>query len=225
MDFAAPERPKTGYRTKEGALSRAGWSAQQHVVAASERKVHVRDERLAAGEVEFNVFHDQTFTVDGGVMDASRDCRLDAYNLESPLETRESFHDGAPCSNVCVRGNDEAKRILHLAKRRSSLHESAKQNLTPEVALGHDDEGENDRCLRVSRSEPCKPLLLSHNAPPVAHYAAETFAKTTELAGFTVVKCHALRVLTETDEAETEVGFVALLIEVQPDERTANSIR
>jgi hypothetical protein len=39
-----------------------------------------------------------------------------------------------------------------------------------------------------------------------------------------VVERHTLGVLTETDEAEAQVGFVALLIEVQPDKRTANPI-
>jgi hypothetical protein len=52
----------------------------------------------------------------------------------------------------------------------------------PEIALCHDDEGENDYSLRVSRSEPCKPLLLSHDIPPVTHDAGETFAEGAELA-------------------------------------------
>jgi hypothetical protein len=69
----------------------------------------------------------------------------------------------------------------------------------PEVALGYDDEGENDRCLHVSRSEPCEPLLLSHNTPPVTHYAAEVFVEGTELVGLTLVECHTVGVLTETD--------------------------
>lgn len=56
------------------------------------------------------------------------------------------------------------------------------------------------------------------------HDAAETLAEGTEFVGLAVVECHALGVLTETDEAETEVGFVALLVKVQPDQRTPDSI-
>src|SRR5205823_3860810 len=161
-------------------------------------------ERLTAGEIEFYAIYNQVLTAPGRVSDAGGGCHLDAHNIERPLETHEPFHYGAPCRNVCVRGNDKAERILHLAECRGSLHKPTEENLTPEKARRHDDDWKNDRGLRISRRKPCEPLLLLHNTPPVAHYAAETFAEGAELAFLTVVKRHAFGVLTETDEAEPE---------------------
>src|SRR5437868_8924568 len=98
------------------------------------------------------------------------------------------------------------------------------RSLSAEKARRHDDQRENDRRLRVSGGQPCEPLLLAHNAPPITHDAAETFAEVAEFVGLAMVERHALGVLAETDEVETEVGFVALLVKVQPDQRTSDPI-
>ena len=56
------------------------------------------------------------------------------------------------------------------------------------------------------------------------HHLLEPFAKATELVRLAAVEGHPLGVLAEADEAEPEVGFVPLLIEVQPDERAADPV-
>src|ERR1700733_14750785 len=104
------------------------------------------------------------------------------------------------------------------------MHKTAEQHLAPEVARGHNNEWENDRCLSVSGGQPGEPLLLAHDTPPVTYDVVETFAEGTELVGLTVVERHALSVLTKTDEVETEVGLVALLVKVQPDQGAPDPI-
>src|SRR5439155_27195591 len=42
---------------------------------------------------------------------------------------------------------------------------------------------------------------------------------------FAAIERHALGVLAEANEAEAEIGFVTLLLEVQPDEWPADTIR
>ena len=76
----------------------------------------------------------------------------------------------------------------------------------------------------VAGREVGHPLLPAHDAPPVAHHRLEPFAKAAELVRLAAVQGHSLGVLAEADEAEPEVGFVPLPIEVQPDERTADPV-
>jgi hypothetical protein len=52
--------------------------------------------------------------------------------------------------------------------------------------------------------------------------ARETFVEAAEFVCLAMIKRHALGILTEADETETEVGFIALLVEVQPNEWAAD---
>src|SRR5438093_3287437 len=58
-DLAAPERPDAGDGTDERALARARRAAEEDGVAAPEREVDVRHERLAVGPIEIDTCHAQ----------------------------------------------------------------------------------------------------------------------------------------------------------------------
>ena len=105
------------------------------------------------------------------------------------------------------------------------LHEPAEPELAPEVAGRGDDGRDDPRGLPVAGGEVVQPLLPAHDAPPVADHLLESFAKAAELVRLAAVEGHPLGVLAEADEAEPEVGFVPLPIEVQPDERAADPVR
>src|SRR6266550_607421 len=96
--------------------------------------------------------------------------------------------------------------------------------LAPEGAGRRDDGRDDPRPEPVAGGEIGHALLPEHDAPPVAHHSLEPFAKATELVRLAAVEGHALGVLAEANEAESEVGFVPLPIEVQGHQRAAEPV-
>src|SRR5438477_9789812 len=103
-----PEGPNSGDGTEKGALAHARRSGQERTLAAPQREVHFRDQRLTAWTVELHAVYDQAFTIPAGVVNAYFCRRLGVPEFEGALKTRESFHHSAPCSNIRIRGADEA---------------------------------------------------------------------------------------------------------------------
>ncbi len=85
--------------------------------------------------------------------------------------------------------------------------------------------GKDDGELRVERLEPVELLSLAHELPPVADHRGEALPQPAELFVLAAVERHAFAVLAQAHEREAEVGFHALLVEVQPDELAADVVR
>src|SRR6267378_1136565 len=103
-----PEGPDSSDGAEEGALAHARRSGKERTLAAPERETHVCDQRLTVWSVELDAVHDQAPTISVGVVNADLRRRLGVREFEGALETRKSFHHGAPGSNICVRRDDEA---------------------------------------------------------------------------------------------------------------------
>ena len=139
-------------------------------------------------------------------------------------EAAQSTHDSRILGNRAVRLDEVGKRILHLAKGRDRLHESAQGHLAAEVARRRHDERHDDRELRVTVDVEVQDLRLTHEFTEVADDAREALKKTAHLLRFTAVEGDALAVFAHAHHAEAEVRFEALLLEVQPDELPADAV-
>ena len=73
--------------------------------------------------------------------------------------------------------------------------------------------------MAVARGEPGEALLRLHDPPPVLDHRTELPEKATTLVGLAAVERHPLGVFAEANQTKAEVGFEALLVEVQPHER------
>src|SRR5712692_9423696 len=103
-----PEGPDSSDGAEKGALAHARRSGQERTLAALERETHVCDQRLTVWSVELHAIHDQAPTISVGVVNADLRRRLGVREFEGALETRKSYDHGAPCSNICVGGDDDA---------------------------------------------------------------------------------------------------------------------
>src|SRR5260221_13396500 len=83
----------------------------------------------------------------------------------------------------------------------------------------------DDRELRIERDEPVELLALPHDAPPVVDHVLEALAEAAELERLSSVERDALAVLAQAHQRVPIIGFVALLVEIEPDERLADLVR
>ena len=74
----------------------------------------------------------------------------------------------------------------------------------------------------ITVSEPGQLLAALDDSPPIRDDPHEAGLERVELAGFASVKGDVLRILAQTDHAETKISLVPLLIEIEPDQRVAN---
>src|SRR5262249_62408389 len=94
-----------------------------------------------------------------------------------------------------------------------------------EIDGAHHQEGEDDRDLVIAGGEESEPLGALHDAVPVSHHVGEPVAQAPLLGLFAREQCDLLGILPEADEREAEIGLVALLIEIELDQGTADEMR
>ena len=118
--------------------------------------------------------------------------------------------------------NDSA--VCTLLKARCGLHQPAELNGVGEVGRADDDVGEDDRDLRVARGQEGELLRAGHDPQPVADDGREALAEALAFGGFAPQQRDLLGVLAHAHEVEAEVGLIALLEEIQRDQRPADEM-
>ena len=79
--------------------------------------------------------------------------------------------------------------------------------------------------MAVARNERGEPCLPRDQAGPVAHQGGEAMAHVRTLDRLATHHGDRLGIVGHAREREAEVGFVALLVELEPDQRTADQVR
>ena len=133
---------------------------------------------------------------------------------EPLLETAQSLRHGLPGRNVGVRGNDEGERTLNRREGADHLHQAAQPDLLGKVARRDHDDGKNERNLGVARCKPGQTLLPFHDLPKILEDAAEPLLEDAELHRLTTIKSDTFRIFPQAHQAETEIRFKPLLVEV-----------
>ena len=80
-DLTLAKRPDSRDGAHERALARPGRAPQKDCVAALEREIHIRDERLTIGEMEIHPLHCYVSSAAIDTPDASFSRRPDAHAL------------------------------------------------------------------------------------------------------------------------------------------------
>src|SRR5262249_46736597 len=132
---------------------------------------------------------------------------------------------GLVFGNLGVRADDKRQRFLNLAEGRGDLHQAAELDRLAEIARGGDQIREDDRELIIAIGEPTKPFPASDNPPPIHDDTGKTRLKRVELPGLATVKGDILCVFAQPDHAKAEIRFVALLVEIEPDQRLSDPSR
>ncbi len=144
------------------------------------------------------------------------------HGLDKGLQTLDG---GAPVGNAGVRADEPGHRALHLTEGLRRLRQAAELNLPGKVTRrGHQD-GEDDGELAIKRAVPGEQLLPLHDAPPVAPHIGKAVAVSGQFALLAVVERNAFVVFAGTRQTEAEIRLVALLVEVEPNQRLAHPMR
>ena len=139
-------------------------------------------------------------------------------------EARETVDDCGELCNRIVDRDEVRQRILHTAEGRRRLHEAAERHGAGEVLRRRHDEWHDDGQLAVAVDVEVQDLRLSHELPVIFDDLREALGKADGLRLLTAIEGDALAVLAHTHHVETEIGFVALLIEVESDEFAADEV-
>ncbi len=113
------------------------------------------------------------------------------------VEGRETFDLGAPRREGGVVVDDPGHRALHLAERIDDAHQPAELHLAREIAGGGDDDGEDNRHLRIAGDQRVELLGPPHDAQPVLDHVDEAAAQLLLLLLLAAVEGDALHVLAQ----------------------------
>jgi len=111
-----------------------------------------------------------------------------------------------------------------VGKGRDRLHEPAELDGAGEIARRGHEKGENDGRLGIPGREPGQTLLAAHDAPPVGHHLAETSGEAPGFLFLAAIEADGLGVFPHPHQIETEIRLVALLEEVEADQRSADDM-
>src|SRR5215469_14231322 len=81
------------------------------------------------------------------------------------------------------------------------------------------EEREDHRDLGIARGKPREPLAPADDIPPIADHPAEAVVEHVVFVALAAVERDALGMLAQPHQAEAEIGFEALLVEHQTDQR------
>ncbi len=112
-----------------------------------------------------------------------------------------------------------------MPESRGDLHQPAKLDHLVEIAWGRHQKGKDDCDLIIAVGEPGQLFATLDDPPPIRDDLREAALEGVELTRLAAVKGDVLRILAQPDQAETKVGFVTLLIEIEPDQRMADPPR
>ena len=156
---------------------------------------------------------------------AARLRRVAARALERGAERGEAVDGRPPLRDVGIGIDEPRQRRAHVEERRRALEDEAEADAAREVARGRDEIRKRDGELQVELGEPVEILALVHDAEPVAHHVLEALAEIGELERLALVERDAFAVLAQAHERIAVVGLVALLVEVEADQRAADAVR
>ena len=141
------------------------------------------------------------------------------------LEAGEALDHGAPFGERAVHIDEERQRVLHAVEGGCRLRQPAKLKVAGEIRRADEDEREHHRGLIVARGEERQLLRPRHDPQPVGDDGREALQQTVALGLLAAQQRNLLGVLARTDEIEAEVGFIALLAEIERGQRAADQMR
>ena len=161
----------------------------------------------------------------GDMLDA-RSSGIEALRpIDGGVEAGEPVQHRLPVGDLRIGLDEEGERALHLTEGGGDLHQAAEHHGAGEIERAHDDERENDGDLRVAGGQECQPLGPLHDAVPIADDAGKAVAKPLLLRRLAGEQRHLLGVLAQAHQREAEIGFIALLVEIEFDQRMADEMR
>lgn len=141
------------------------------------------------------------------------------------LEGGEPVRGGAPDGDAVVVVDEPAERILHASEGRIDLHQLTELDGAAEEARRLHDEGEDHRGLPKGGREGNQVLLLADQLQVVLQHRGEAQLELAVFDLFAAVERNGLAVFANPHQMVPEVGFVALLLEVQADQRAPDEVR
>ena len=152
-------------------------------------------------------------------LDDRRRHRRRAAGRDRFLEAGQAGDDRAPFGNLPVRRDEIGQGTLHAVERGGGLHQAAKLHGAREVGGCDDDIGKNYRSLRVALREEGELLLPLHQRIPIADDRAEAGQVLLAFRRFAFERSDLFGVFARAHQIKAEVGFEALLQEIQCNER------
>ena len=155
----------------------------------------------------------------GGVTAAARAAAIAWSKPDEALDHR------APFGEAAIDADEHRKRALHLPEGVGGLHQPAELDGVGEIGRARHDKGEHHRGLRIAGGEEGELLLPRHDRHPVGDDIAEAQQQAVMLRLLAVEQGDLLGILAHPHQIEAEVGLVALLLEIQRDQRAADQMR
>ena len=221
-DRALAQPPDAGERLEQARLARPRRTAHQEPLARRKLEVrHARD-RLAAGAVDIDAGHREIAPRRRRQIECARVGRVDlAHRL---LEQRDAVEISLPLGDLGV-GGAKRERALDPLERKRRLHQHAERNGADHVG-GRDHQGrQHRRHVIVAEDKAVQPVLPENQVNPVAHQRGETPLELAALDRLATHQRDRLGMVGHARDGETEIGFAALLHEIERNERPADEMR
>ena len=121
--------------------------------------------------------------------------------------------------------DEERQRGLHAVEGGRGLHQRRRAGWAGEIGRAHHDEGKDDRGLAVAGGEEGELLVARHDLEPVADHAAEAVHQpAASRRASPLQQRDLLGILAHAHQVEAEIRLVALLVEVERDQRPADQM-
>ena len=140
------------------------------------------------------------------------------------VEAGQPLDHRAPFGQLAVDVDEDRQRVLHAAEGIGGLHQAAELDRAGEIGRADHDEGKHDRGLRIAGGEEGELLLPRHDRQPVGDHVAEAHQQPVAFGALAVEQGDLLGVLAHAHQVEAEIGFVALLLEIERDQRPADQM-
>ena len=209
VDLPEPDGPVTKTRSA-GWIVKASAATRGVPFGSFTSSCFERDRRRAAGWCQ----------ADGRLM-RRRVCGRGHRHLEA-VETGD---DRAPFRQRPVGHHEERQRTLDAREGRCRLHHVAELDLLGEEGRRHQHVGKDHGSLLIARRERGEALGPAHDGVPVADHEAEATEETAAFGALALEQRDLLGILADADEVEAEVGLIALLLEIEIDQRRADPVR
>ena len=138
------------------------------------------------------------------------------------FEAGQAVGRGPPAGQPVVVVDEPGQRVLHAPEGRGDLHQFAELDRAAEEAWRCHYEREHHRGLAKAVGEPGQALLRGEQAQVVADHLAEAPVELVALHRFALVQGDGLAVFAHPHHVVAKVGFHALLLEVQRNQRAAD---
>ena len=97
--------------------------------------------------------------------------------------------------------------------------------LSGEIGRRHQNVGKHHRGLRIARGKRRQPLGPLHDGVPVVDDAAEALRQPAPFGALALQQRDLFGVFAHPHEVEAEIGLIALLLEIEVDQRRADPLR